>query len=218
MRRPRNSTRRHGVNGGRTEGITRRRAPPAGVAGRVLMAAPRIRGETKPADPHVHSKVTIVDDRYLRLGSANLCHRSMGADTECDLSVSTGDDEAARDGDEAEHWVVDLDEEAVDHPGVVVRAPRRLGFGTERPRAGVPAGGRQVDRGAVQLELRVRDRPVLLVPRVPVLTEAEGPAEPLDRRRRVLVADERDDALRHHSPSASQPSSVLRSCWRKRPA
>ena len=38
----------------------------------------------------------IVDDRYLRVGSANLCHRSMGTDTECDLSVAAGGDEAAR--------------------------------------------------------------------------------------------------------------------------
>jgi phospholipase D1/2 len=33
----------------------------------------------------VHSKVMIVDDRFLRVGSANLNNRSMGADTECDL-------------------------------------------------------------------------------------------------------------------------------------
>ena len=68
----------------------------ARVADRVLMCAPRIRHEGEFADPHVHSKVMIVDDRYLRVGSANLCHRSMGTDTECDLSVAAGDDEAAR--------------------------------------------------------------------------------------------------------------------------
>ncbi len=34
----------------------------------------------------VHSKVMIVDDRFLRVGSANLNNRSMGADTECDLA------------------------------------------------------------------------------------------------------------------------------------
>ncbi len=70
----------------------------ARVADRVLVAAPRIRHDGKPADPHVHSKVMIVDDRYLRVGSANLCHRSMGADTECDLSVAAGEDETARAG------------------------------------------------------------------------------------------------------------------------
>jgi phospholipase D1/2 len=68
----------------------------ARVADRVLIAAPRIDHQGVAADPHVHSKVMIVDDRYLRVGSANLCQRSMGADTECDLAIAAGDDEAAR--------------------------------------------------------------------------------------------------------------------------
>jgi uncharacterized membrane protein YdjX (TVP38/TMEM64 family) len=34
---------------------------------------------------NVHAKVMIVDDRYARVGSANLSNRSMGLDTECDL-------------------------------------------------------------------------------------------------------------------------------------
>ena len=43
------------------------------------------------ADPNVqmrvHSKVCFIDDRLLRVGSANLNNRSMGLDTECDLAV-----------------------------------------------------------------------------------------------------------------------------------
>ena len=35
----------------------------------------------------IHSKVMIVDDEWLRIGSANLCNRSMGMDTECDVVV-----------------------------------------------------------------------------------------------------------------------------------
>lgn len=35
----------------------------------------------------IHSKVMIVDDRMLRVGSANLNNRSMGVDTECDLVI-----------------------------------------------------------------------------------------------------------------------------------
>ncbi len=35
----------------------------------------------------VHAKLMIVDDRLLRVGSANLCNRSMGLDTECDLAI-----------------------------------------------------------------------------------------------------------------------------------
>jgi phosphatidylserine/phosphatidylglycerophosphate/cardiolipin synthase-like enzyme/uncharacterized membrane protein YdjX (TVP38/TMEM64 family) len=39
---------------------------------------------------NVHSKVTIVDDALVRVGSANLTNRSMGLDTECDLAVESG--------------------------------------------------------------------------------------------------------------------------------
>jgi phosphatidylserine/phosphatidylglycerophosphate/cardiolipin synthase-like enzyme len=41
----------------------------------------------------VHSKVTAIDDRMLRIGSTNLNNRSGGFDTECDVAVET-DDEA----------------------------------------------------------------------------------------------------------------------------
>lgn len=34
----------------------------------------------------VHAKLTIIDDRLLRIGSANINNRSMGLDTECDLA------------------------------------------------------------------------------------------------------------------------------------
>lgn len=36
---------------------------------------------------YVHAKVTIVDDRLLRVGSSNFNNRSMGFDTECDLVI-----------------------------------------------------------------------------------------------------------------------------------
>ena len=35
----------------------------------------------------VHSKVVVVDDQLVRIGSANLNNRSMGLDTECDLAL-----------------------------------------------------------------------------------------------------------------------------------
>jgi phosphatidylserine/phosphatidylglycerophosphate/cardiolipin synthase-like enzyme/uncharacterized membrane protein YdjX (TVP38/TMEM64 family) len=46
----------------------------------------------------VHSKVMIVDDRLLRIGSANLSHRSMGVDSECDLIADAGADPERRAG------------------------------------------------------------------------------------------------------------------------
>lgn len=36
---------------------------------------------------HVHAKVLIVDDKFLRIGSSNLNNRSMGFDTECDVAI-----------------------------------------------------------------------------------------------------------------------------------
>jgi phosphatidylserine/phosphatidylglycerophosphate/cardiolipin synthase-like enzyme len=41
----------------------------------------------------VHSKVLIVDDRIIRIGSSNLANRSMGLDTECDLVIEAVNDE-----------------------------------------------------------------------------------------------------------------------------
>ncbi|MFC7331728.1 phospholipase D-like domain-containing protein [Rhodocista pekingensis] len=49
----------------------------------------------------VHSKVLVVDDRLLRIGSSNINNRSMGFDTECDLAVEVppgGPDSDARRG------------------------------------------------------------------------------------------------------------------------
>lgn len=43
----------------------------------------------------VHSKLLIVDDRYLRIGSSNFNRRSTGLDTECDLALEAHD-EASR--------------------------------------------------------------------------------------------------------------------------
>jgi len=37
----------------------------------------------------VHSKVMVIDDAILRIGSANLCNRSMALDTECDIVVES---------------------------------------------------------------------------------------------------------------------------------
>ncbi|WP_225421046.1 phospholipase D-like domain-containing protein [Sphingomonas parva] len=44
------------------------------------------------ADIYVHAKIMIVDDIFLRVGSANLNNRSMGLDSECDLLIDGRDD------------------------------------------------------------------------------------------------------------------------------
>ena len=59
---------------------------------------------------HVHAKVLIVDDKFMRIGSSNLNNRSMGYDTECDLAIE-GKNAAEREAIAsvrnrliAEHW------------------------------------------------------------------------------------------------------------------
>ena len=48
--------------------------------------------EAKPTTIHLHSKLLIVDDRLLVVGSANLCNRSMRLDTECNLAIEAHDE------------------------------------------------------------------------------------------------------------------------------
>jgi phospholipase D1/2 len=52
---------------------------------RLRVFCPTLRGEQKDC-MIVHAKVLIVDDRFVRVGSANVSNRSMGLDTETDLA------------------------------------------------------------------------------------------------------------------------------------
>jgi phosphatidylserine/phosphatidylglycerophosphate/cardiolipin synthase-like enzyme/uncharacterized membrane protein YdjX (TVP38/TMEM64 family) len=57
--------------------------------GRFHVYYPHIPGLADGCCIDVHSKMMIVDDRMLRIGSANLCNRSMGMDTECDVLIES---------------------------------------------------------------------------------------------------------------------------------
>jgi phospholipase D1/2 len=59
----------------------------AGVGERVRLAYPVLRTGDTRTPVMVHAKVMAVDDRFLRVGSANLNNRSMGMDSECDLAI-----------------------------------------------------------------------------------------------------------------------------------
>ena len=63
---------------------------------RVRLVYPSIqeRGEKNGQSTYtmIHSKIMVVDDWFLRVGSANLNNRSMGADTECDLAIEAASD------------------------------------------------------------------------------------------------------------------------------
>jgi phospholipase D1/2 len=64
------------------------------LAGRVRFRYPWT-GATERTPVMVHSKMMIVDDRLIRIGSSNLNNRSMGVDSECDLAIE-GTDDASR--------------------------------------------------------------------------------------------------------------------------
>jgi phosphatidylserine/phosphatidylglycerophosphate/cardiolipin synthase-like enzyme len=66
----------------------------ADAHGRFQAWFPSVQGECCD----VHSKLMMVDDQWLRVGSANFANRSMGLDTECDLVIAAGDSEEARAG------------------------------------------------------------------------------------------------------------------------
>jgi phospholipase D1/2 len=68
-----------------------RRTLAAAGGDRVRLVYPAVDDGRVAADTMVHSKVMIVDDRFLRIGSANLNNRSMGVDTECDLAIEAHD-------------------------------------------------------------------------------------------------------------------------------
>ncbi|CAA7618388.1 VTT domain-containing protein [Magnetospirillum sp. UT-4] len=62
--------------------------------GRLRLVYPAVAG----TDVKVHSKVMVVDDQVLRIGSSNLNNRSMGLDSECDLMVEAAGDAAVAAG------------------------------------------------------------------------------------------------------------------------
>jgi phosphatidylserine/phosphatidylglycerophosphate/cardiolipin synthase-like enzyme len=63
---------------------------------RLRVLYPVVPGRSGPCEVSVHSKVLIVDDEIVRIGSSNLNNRSIGLDTECDLAVEAHDDPTRR--------------------------------------------------------------------------------------------------------------------------
>lgn len=75
----------HSMNAGRKRFVARLKQ--AGVGQRVRIVFPALPDDDTGEGVMVHSKFMTVDDRLLRVGSANLNNRSLGMDTECDLAV-----------------------------------------------------------------------------------------------------------------------------------
>lgn len=78
----------------RTRLIERLKA--ADVHGRLRVVYPYIDGLEEGTCIDIHSKVIIVDDEIARIGSANVANRSMGLDTECDLTIAADGREDVR--------------------------------------------------------------------------------------------------------------------------
>lgn len=71
-----------------------------GVQDRVLLVYPASHDHADQAEQeesvHIHSKLMVIDDKYLRLGSSNICNRSMGMDTELDITIVANNEASAR--------------------------------------------------------------------------------------------------------------------------
>ena len=143
----------------------------AGVADRVRIVFPEARADDDETAPvMVHSKVMIVDDRLLRIGSANLCNRSMGFDTECDLVIEATDERerdairAVRDRMVGEH----------------------IGLGTDEATGLVPSDGSllaMIERGSVHRRLVDVPLPPASELPLPALDALGDPLEPLYEER-----------------------------------
>ena len=57
---------------------------------RLFIYYPHIEGLKDGTCIDIHAKLMIVDDNLLRIGSANLCNRSLGVDSECDAAIEAG--------------------------------------------------------------------------------------------------------------------------------
>jgi phosphatidylserine/phosphatidylglycerophosphate/cardiolipin synthase-like enzyme/uncharacterized membrane protein YdjX (TVP38/TMEM64 family) len=84
----------------------------------------------------LHSKVMVVDDEWMRIGSSNISNRSMGVDTECDVTVEAKGDPKVRaairdfrDRLLAEHSGVEVEvlKPALEQHGAIAPAVEALG-------------------------------------------------------------------------------------------
>jgi phospholipase D1/2 len=116
---------------------------------RVRLVYPSVERDGRTTHTMIHSKIMVIDDVFLRVGSANMNNRSMGADTECDLIVEARNEAeraaiaGVRDRLLGEHCGVPAEEvaAALAAHGSLVRAADTLSAGGHRLRPiddGVP--------------------------------------------------------------------------------
>jgi len=171
----------------------------AGVADRVRLVHPHVEQDGEAADVMVHSKVAIVDDRLLRVGSANIANRSMGTDSECDLVLeATSANERAgivrlRNRLLAEHLGREPEQigDALTHHGSLIAAVKALNEDGRKARS--PEGSirqlRAIKDGALETEEAMPAIEALADPRKPIEAPilADFTGEPLQPRRLSML-------------------------------
>jgi phosphatidylserine/phosphatidylglycerophosphate/cardiolipin synthase-like enzyme/membrane protein DedA with SNARE-associated domain len=98
--------------------------------GRLAVYYPQL-PDQPPEALSVHSKVMVIDDRMVRVGSSNLSNRSMSLDTECDLAI-----EAEGRNDVREAIVRFRNELIAEHSG---RAPKEVAEALSSHRSAIEA-------------------------------------------------------------------------------
>ena len=95
-------------------------------------------------DIYVHSKILISDDRILRVGSANMNNRSMGLDSECDLTIDASLAGNEHCGQQIGTVVCDLLAEHLGTEGPVVAAHLRGSGSLQSTIAALSTDGRRL--------------------------------------------------------------------------
>jgi phosphatidylserine/phosphatidylglycerophosphate/cardiolipin synthase-like enzyme/uncharacterized membrane protein YdjX (TVP38/TMEM64 family) len=174
----------------RTKLIERLRA--ADVHGRFRVYYPFVEGLKSGTCIDVHSKMIIVDDGIVRIGSANLANRSMGLDTECDLTIE------ARGREDVRAAICDLRAQLLGE---------HLGFDAARVRETIERTGSL--RSAIEL-LQRNDRTLKPVPESPQVSPAvlsvvsvADPEKPvgLSDLAKLLSSDDETDSAGTRSPA-----------------
>ena len=161
---------------------------------------------------NVHSKIIIIDDEWLRIGSANLNNRSMSLDTECDLALEANGREDVRHAIAsfrtrllAEHLGMEASviEERMAQEGSLIRTIEAL---------------RNSGRSVRSWQFRVTADVDALVPDEDIV----DPGEPLDANllvERLVPGEEREPARRHITLVVSILAGVLvlAAAWRWSP-
>jgi phospholipase D1/2 len=168
--------------------------------GRFHVYYPDIDGLAEGTCIDVHSKLMVVDDEWLRVGSANLSNRSMGLDTECDVVIEAGGQarlqkavRGFRDRLLAEHTGAPVEDVArgIEQAGSIAAAVAQLATGPRRLR---PLDDLKEWPEAVVEAIKVAD------PEQPVA---------LDRLIEEFTPQEAEAARRHFGRKAAIAGAVL---------